>query len=144
MKLQNVFMINDEIVSFYEQVALHFWGLGGSALPVVSLLFVRDLCIQIGSDCLDTCLKGIYKAYVLNCQFVSGSKLKHIQFLGNCVIELYRLNLSSSYQHAFIFIRQLAMILRDALTVKTKVLATILQKFCVVFVSYVSIKLCSL
>lgn len=35
------------------------------------------------------------------------------------------------------------MILGDALTVKTKVLDTILQKFCVVFVSYVSIKLCS-
>jgi len=44
------------------QVALHFWGTGGGALPVVSFLFLRDLCIRLGSDCLDECFKGIYKA----------------------------------------------------------------------------------
>jgi len=53
------------------QVALHFWGTGGGALPVVSFLFLRDLCIRLGSDCLDECFKGIYKAYVLNCQFIN-------------------------------------------------------------------------
>lgn len=102
------------------KVAIHFWGTGGGALPVVSFLFLRDLCIRIGSVCLESCLKGIYKAYVLNCRFVNASKLQHIQFLGNCVIELYGVDLPNAYQHAFVFIRQLGMILRDALTVKTK------------------------
>lgn len=69
----------------------------------------------------------MYKAYVLNCQFVNATKLQHIQFLGNCVIELFRIDLSIAYQHAFIFIRQLAMILREALNTRTKVyLLTIL------------------
>ncbi|XP_052186967.1 nucleolar complex-associated protein 2 [Diospyros lotus] len=102
------------------KVALHFWGTGGGALPVVSFLFVRDLCIRVGSDCLDECIRGIYKAYVLNCQFVNATKLHHIRFLGNCVIELLGLDLRAAYQHAFVFIRQLAMILREALTMKTK------------------------
>ncbi|XP_058090200.1 nucleolar complex-associated protein 2 isoform X2 [Magnolia sinica] len=104
----------------YIQVALHFWGTGGGALPVVSFLFLRDICIRLGSDCLDTCLKGIYKAYVMNCQHVNASRLQHIQFLGNCVIELYGVDTSSAYQQAFSFIRQMGMILRDALTIKTK------------------------
>jgi nucleolar complex protein 2 len=78
-------------------VALHFWGTGGGALPVVSCLF-------------------------LNCHFVNAVKLKHIRFLSNCVIELLGVDLPTAYQHAFIFIRQLAMILRDALDTKTKVL----------------------
>ncbi|XP_077249793.1 noc2p family [Tasmannia lanceolata] len=104
----------------YIKVALHFWGTGGGALPVVSFLFLRDLCIRISSDCLETCLKGIYKAYTLNCQYVNASELQHIQFLGNCVVELYGVDLPCAYQHAFVFIRQLGMILRDALTVKTK------------------------
>lgn len=103
------------------QVTLHFWGTGGGALPVVSFLFLRDLCIRIGSDCLESCLKGIYKAYVSNCQYVNASKLQHIQFLGNCVIELYGVDLPNAYQHAFVFIRQMAMILRDAVAMKTKV-----------------------
>ncbi|KAK9273531.1 hypothetical protein L1049_018341 [Liquidambar formosana] len=104
----------------YIKVTLHFWGTGGGALPVVSFLFIRDLCVRLGSDCLDECFKGLYKAYVLNCQFVNAMKLQHIQFLGNCVIELLGVDLPTAYQHAFVFIRQLAMILREALNTKTK------------------------
>ncbi|KAJ4980745.1 hypothetical protein NE237_031582 [Protea cynaroides] len=104
----------------YIKVTLHFWGTGGGALPVVSFLFIRDLCIRLGADCLDECFKGMYKAYVLNCQFVNATKLQHLQFLANCVIELYGVDLPTAYQHAFVFIRQLAMILREALNMKTK------------------------
>ncbi|KAJ6796772.1 nucleolar complex protein 2-like protein isoform X2 [Iris pallida] len=103
----------------YIKVALHSWGNGRGALPVVSFLFLRDLCVRLGSDCLDTCLKGVYKAYIMNCKLaknVSRSKLQHINFLGNCVSELYGVDIPSAYQHAFVFIRQLAVILRGALT----------------------------
>ncbi|CAN6323619.1 unnamed protein product [Urochloa humidicola] len=105
----------------YVKALLHTWARGRGAMPLVSLMFLRDLCIQLGSDCLDTCLKGIYKAYLVNCKLsksISGSKLQHIQFLGNCVRELYSLDPQSAYQHAFVFIRQLAVILRGALTEK--------------------------
>ncbi|KAL2557161.1 Nucleolar complex protein 2-like protein [Forsythia ovata] len=104
----------------YIKVALHFWGTGGGALPIVSFLFLRDLCIRLGSDCLDDSIRGMYKGYVLNCQLVNATKLQHIQFLGNCFIELLRVDLPSSYQHAFTYIRQLAMILKEALSESTK------------------------
>ncbi|KAK4763307.1 hypothetical protein SAY86_009075 [Trapa natans] len=104
----------------YIRVALHFWGTGGGALPVVSFLFLRDICIRLGSDCLDECFKGIYKAYILNCKSVNATSLQHIQFLGNCVVELLGVDLPTAYQHAFVFIRQLGMILQKALTMKTK------------------------
>lgn len=104
----------------YIKVALHFWGAGGGDLPVVAFLFLRDLCIRLGSDCLDECFKGFYKAYVMNCQFVNASKLQHIHFLRNCIVEFLRVDLPTAYQHAFVFIRQLATILRDALDMKTK------------------------
>jgi nucleolar complex protein 2 len=87
-------------------------------------VYFWELCIYIGSGsgCIDDCFKGIYKAYVLNCHFVNAVKLKHIRFLSNCVIELLGVDLPTAYQHAFTFIGQLAMILRDALDTKTKVL----------------------
>ncbi|XP_051188509.1 nucleolar complex protein 2 homolog [Lolium perenne] len=103
----------------YVKALLHSWARGRGAMPLVSFLFLRDLCIQVGPDCLDACLKGIYKAYLVNCKLsksISGSKLQHIQFLGNCVKELYSVDPKSAYQHAFVFIRQLAVILRGALT----------------------------
>jgi len=40
--------------------------------------------------------------------------------MGNCLVELYSLDVDSSYQHAFIYIRQLALHLRAAITKKTK------------------------
>ncbi|XP_031385492.1 nucleolar complex protein 2 homolog [Punica granatum] len=104
----------------YIKVVLHFWGTGGGALPVVSFLFLRDICIRVGLDCLDECFKGVYKAYIMNCQFVNATKLQHIQFLRNCVIELLGVDLRTAYQHAFVYIRQLGMILHKALTMKTK------------------------
>lgn len=97
---------------------LHTWGTGTGALPVVSFLFLRDLCVRLGSDCLDSCLKGVYKAYVMNCKLpkhISRSKLQHINFLGNCISELYGLDPISAYQHAFVSIRQLAEVLRGAI-----------------------------
>ncbi|XP_078427404.1 noc2p family isoform X2 [Wolffia australiana] len=109
----------------YVKVLLHFWGTGGGALQVVSFLFLRDLCIRLGADCLDTCLRGVYKAYVMNCKIkgkhASPSKLQHIQFLGNCVAELCGVDLSSTYQLAFIYIRQLASVLRASITEKPNV-----------------------
>lgn len=121
LKYSSVFLAAfPSLLRKYIKTALHFWGTGGGALPVVSFLFLRDLCVRLGSDCVDECLKGIYKAYVLNCHFVNATKLQHIQFLGNCVIELLGVDLPTAYQHAFLLIRQMAMILRDALNMKTK------------------------
>ncbi|PIN24746.1 putative protein involved in nuclear export of pre-ribosome [Handroanthus impetiginosus] len=104
----------------YIKVALHFWGTGSSALPVVSFLFLRDSSIRLGSDCLDDCIRGMYKAYVLNCHFVNSTKLQHIQFLSNCLTELLRVDIPLAYQHAFVYIRQLAMVLKEALSCPTK------------------------
>ncbi|XP_071692684.1 nucleolar complex-associated protein 2 [Rutidosis leptorrhynchoides] len=121
LKFSSVFLAAfPSLLRKYIKVVLHFWGTGGGALPIVSLLFLRDVCVRLGSDCIDECFKGIYKAYVLNCHFVNATKLQHVQFLGNCVNELFRVDLPSAYQHAFVFIRQLAMILREAFATKRK------------------------
>lgn len=59
--------------------------------------------------------------YVRNSKFVSLTSLQVINFMANCVVELYGLEFSWSYQHAFVYIRQLAIHLRNALHLKTKV-----------------------
>lgn len=105
----------------YVQVALHFWGSGEGALPLLSFMFIREMALRLGSDYLEVCLKGMYKEYVANSRFVNPTSLPRIHFMASCVVELYGIDSASSYQHAFIFIRQLAIVLRNALTMKTKV-----------------------
>ena len=43
-----------------------------------------------------------------------------LTFLSNCVVELYGLDMAATYQHAFVYIRQLAITLRNALANRTK------------------------
>ncbi|KAG6554456.1 hypothetical protein Mapa_003834 [Marchantia paleacea] len=102
------------------KVALHFWGSGEGALPVIALFFVREMAVKLDPEMLDACLKGMYKEYAANSKFVNPTSFPRIQFRMNCVTELYGIDLSASYQLAFVFIRQMAFILRNAITVKTK------------------------
>ncbi|BFI25735.1 nucleolar complex protein 2 [Marchantia polymorpha subsp. ruderalis] len=102
------------------KVALHFWGSGEGALPVIALFFVREMAMKLDSEMLDACLKGMYKEFAANAKFVNPTSFPRIQFRMNCVTELYGIDSSASYQLAFVFIRQMAFILRNAITVKTK------------------------
>ena len=45
-----------------------------------------------------------------------------INFMKNSLVELYSLDQIIAYQHSFVFIRQLAINLRTAMTLKKKVI----------------------
>lgn len=87
-------------------------------------MFIREMALRLGSDYLEVCLKGMYKEYVANSRFVNPTSLPRIHFMASCVVELYGIDSAAAYQNAFIFIRQLAIVLRNALTMKTKVWST--------------------
>ncbi|XP_024538947.1 nucleolar complex protein 2 homolog [Selaginella moellendorffii] len=102
------------------KAAFHFWSTGEQSLSFVAFSCIRDMAMQLGTDCLESCSKTIYKQFVSSAKFVSATTLPRIQFLANCVVELYGVDIAVSYQCAFTFIKQLAIILRNALTVKSK------------------------
>ena len=62
----------------------------------------------------------MYRSYSSNAKFVNASSVPHINFMAACCVEMYGLDPGAAYQHAFGFIRQLAVLLRSALTAKTK------------------------
>ena len=88
-----------------------------------SFLRIRQLAMTQPFPFIEECLKKLYLAYAQRAKFATAasvtSVLPTLTFMGNCVVELYSLDYHSSYQHAFVYIRQLALHLRTAMQKKT-------------------------
>lgn len=74
------------------------------------------MCAPLYTQCLPISLQKLYLAFVSNCKFTSAKTLPQIRFMENCLVELLSIDPATSYQHAFVYIRQLAIHLRTALT----------------------------
>lgn len=64
----------------------------------------------------------MYVKYVQNTKFVSPNTLPGINFMKTSLVQIYSLDHDVSYNHAFLYIRQLAINLRNAITLKKKVI----------------------
>ena len=88
-----------------------------------AFLRIRQLALTQPFPFIELCLKSTYLSYAKASKFANASTvsslLPQLTFMGNCVVELYSLDYASSYQHAFVYIRQLALHLRSALQKKT-------------------------
>ncbi|KAL3321107.1 Nucleolar complex protein 2 [Cichlidogyrus casuarinus] len=60
------------------------------------------------------CAKTMFSSFVTNSRNMNAMTAGRINFMMKSVIEVYRDDLDEAYRHAFVFIRQLAIILRKA------------------------------
>jgi nucleolar complex protein 2 len=85
---------------------------------------IRQLALTQPFPFIEDCLKKTYLAYAKRAKFGNASSVTNslptLTFMGNCLVELYSLDYHSSYQHAFVYIRQIALYLRTAMQKKTK------------------------
>lgn len=89
-----------------------------TVLEVQLVVFCTQRIFKV-SVCLH--LQKMYTSHVKNCRFVTPTTLPLISFMQRSLAELFSINFTLSYQFAFIYIRQLAIHLRNAITVKKKV-----------------------
>ncbi|KAL7554176.1 hypothetical protein ACHAWF_017582 [Thalassiosira exigua] len=94
-----------------------------NAVRLQAFLRIRQLAITQPYPFVEDALKATYLGYARRSKFGTaasvGTVLPTLTFMGNCVVELYGLDYASSYQHAFVYVRQLALHLRSATTKRT-------------------------
>ena len=66
----------------------------------------------------------MYVAFVKHAKFVTAKTKPQIAFMQNSLIEVFAMDHSTTYQYGFIYIRQMAIHLRNAITMKKKVKET--------------------
>jgi len=98
---------------------LNIWSARSPAARVQAFLAISRMAQELPYPFVELCLKGAYLTYARNSKFVTPQSLPNIRFMRNCVVELLGLDFESSYQMAFVYVRQLAIHLRSALTLKS-------------------------
>jgi len=66
---------------------------------------------------LELCLK-CYLTFARSCKLSSRKALPHVVLMTNCIVELYGRDDALAYQHAFVYLRQLAIHVRSALNAR--------------------------
>ncbi|KAG4070029.1 hypothetical protein HA402_013689 [Bradysia odoriphaga] len=96
------------------------WSTSDETVRVLAFLCILKITRGLPISFLNVILKAMYLSYVRNSKFVSPGTLPGINFMRRSLTEMFALDLNVSYQHVFLYIRQLAIHLRNALTLKKK------------------------
>ncbi|XP_069679177.1 nucleolar complex protein 2 [Periplaneta americana] len=96
------------------------WGLGEETVRVVAFLCILKITTNQQQELLERVLKTMYLTYVRNCKFMSPTTLPSVQFMRRSLAEMFALDEAASYQHVFLYVRQLAIHLRNGITIHKK------------------------
>ncbi|CAG5073791.1 Similar to CG9246: Nucleolar complex protein 2 homolog (Drosophila melanogaster) [Cotesia congregata] len=102
------------------RILLRFWSSGEETVRIVAYLSIIQMATSRKESILDNLFRTMYIKYVENSKFVSPNSMPGINFMRRSLAEIYMLDQNLAYNHAFLYIRQLAIHLRNALTLKKK------------------------
>ncbi|KAF7326840.1 Noc2-domain-containing protein [Mycena venus] len=107
-------------VKVYLKKCLELWSSAEDSIRIAAFLAIRKLASATDESILDSVLKGTYLTLVRSSKSTSAHTLPSINLMKNSASEVFSLDPAVAYQHAFGYIRQLAIHLRNSMKVKTK------------------------
>ena len=98
---------------------INIWSTGSETPRILAFMCLVKMT-RSSSNLLEPCVKAMYLAYVKNCKFTSPNTLPSISFMKRSLVEMFGLDHNLAYYQAFVYIRQLAIHLRNAITTNKK------------------------
>ncbi|CAB4031470.1 nucleolar complex 2 homolog, partial [Paramuricea clavata] len=99
---------------------VRMWSSGEEHVRVMAFVGLTKLLRLISTTLVDFAIKQLYTNFVKNCKFTSVATLPLIVFMQNSLVEIFSYNPNSTYQQGFVYIRQLAIHLRNAMVQRKK------------------------
>ncbi|KAI7894032.1 Noc2p family-domain-containing protein [Mucor mucedo] len=130
-KATSLFVCFDRLVKDYLKTLLNSWSHLGSVDTVRMQAFLSIKSLALATvpatkdtktkvqGYLDLCLKNVYLTFIKNCKNTNLHTLPVINLMRNLAVQLYGINPVLSYQQGFVYIRQLAIHLRQAMKVRS-------------------------
>ncbi|KAF7373362.1 Noc2-domain-containing protein [Mycena sanguinolenta] len=107
-------------VKVYLKKCLEIWSSAEDSIRIAAFLAIRKLASATDESILDSVLKGTYLTFVRSSKSTTAHTLPSINLMKNSASEVFSLDPAVAYQHAFGYIRQLAIHLRNSMKVKSK------------------------
>ncbi|KAH9922309.1 Noc2-domain-containing protein [Epithele typhae] len=107
-------------IKLYLKTCLDYWATAEDTVRISAFLSVRRLAAATDESVMDTVLKNTYMTLLRSCKSTSAHTLPSINLMKNSASELFCVDHTTAYQHAFGYIRQLAIHLRNSMKTKTK------------------------
>jgi len=104
----------------YIKMCLELWSSAEDKVRISVFLAMRKLASSADESIRDLVLKGTYTTLIRVSRSTSVHTMASINLMKNTAAEIYCLDHGSSYQHAFGYVRQLAIHLRNSMKVKTQ------------------------
>lgn len=99
----------------YLNVLITLWSSAQDDVRISAFLAVRKAAMAGDADFLDFALRATYRALIASSMQTTIYNLPSIHLMKNSATELFAIDSTASYQHAFGYIRQLAIHLRQTL-----------------------------
>lgn len=96
------------------------WSTSEETVRVLAFLSILRITRNNQGSLLEGILKMMYLTYVKGSKFVSPTTWPNIAFMRRSLVEMYALDPNVSYQYVFLYIRQLAIHLRNAIVLHKK------------------------
>ncbi|KAG8908846.1 Nucleolar Complex 2 protein [Tulasnella sp. 403] len=120
MKLVPYVTESRKTVRTYLKMCLELWASGKDEVKLAAFLALRKLGSSFNTSLLNMVLKASYLTMVRAMGDTNEHTIPALNLMKNTASELYCLDQATSYSHAFVYIRQLAVHLRTTMKVKSK------------------------
>ena len=82
-------------------------------------LFLKQMAIDLADSCFERTLNGMYRTFASSAKFVNHASLPRVAFMAGCIADCFGVDQIKAYPIAFQHIRQMAIMLKSALTAKS-------------------------